>query len=90
MPADRYTKVVLTLILICLVALVMTNLGSAYAQRSPTEHYTATRDIDGFITVFVPRTGDIWLYVTGSAEVRAHWRVVEPGKPIQVFLAPGG
>lgn len=89
MLADRDSRVLLTLILICVVALLASNVRSGHAQRSPADSYVFAGFFGGHPTLFVPRTGDIWVYRGPDGRVMVHWRVVEPGKPLQViYISP--
>lgn len=85
----------LTLILLCLVALLATNTGTVSAQRTPSELqvvglFSPGTTHKGQVTLFVPRTREIWHYETyrdGSWGPVLRLRVVEPGQPLQELPA---
>lgn len=90
MRIDRYTKTMLTLIVIFLGIIAMRPLLSpipAVAQQKPS-YSQNTRfmkfDNDDF-ELFDPSTGDLWEYDSLGRPI-AHKKIIELGKPIQNMM----
>jgi hypothetical protein len=81
---DRLTQVTLVLITLFLGMIALRPSGGspnvALAQTSLTG-VVFTGTVGGF-WLFDPRTGDAWVYDTVQNKTK-HWRVIEPGKPLQ-------